>query len=124
MQTIGCPRTLNEGFNRIGEPLELGQQTPKRLNVLSCERLQTSRLHSFESAYLVPSAYKRVQGPMQTIGTPNPFSCFIVGEGSLPIQCAEILLHSGHEICGIISPDVTVNLWAERKKHPLCRPYR
>src|SRR5262245_5336737 len=51
-------------------------------------------------------------------GTTNPFTCLVIGEGSLPIQCAEILLHRGHEICGIISPDLTVNRWADGKNIP------
>jgi methionyl-tRNA formyltransferase len=59
---------------------------------------------------------------METIGTPNHFSCFIIGEGSLPIQCAEILLHRGHEICGIISSDATINRWAEGKNIPHTDP--
>ena len=59
---------------------------------------------------------------MQTIGTPNPFSCFIIGEGTLPIQCAEVLLDRGHKICGIISPDATVNHWAEGKSIPYADP--
>jgi folate-dependent phosphoribosylglycinamide formyltransferase PurN len=46
----------------------------------------------------------------------NQFSCFIIGEGTLPIQCGEILLNGGHEICGIISPDEVVNRWAHGKK--------
>jgi amino acid adenylation domain-containing protein len=45
----------------------------------------------------------------------NQFSCFIIGEGTLPIQCGEILLNGEHEICGIISPDEVVNRWAQGK---------
>ena len=32
----------------------------------------------------------------------NLFSCFLIGEGTLPIQCAELLLDGGHEILGVI----------------------
>ncbi|MBN1993050.1 MAG: amino acid adenylation domain-containing protein [Anaerolineae bacterium] len=47
------------------------------------------------------------------------FSCFIIGETTLLIQCAKILLRRGHEIYGIISPDATVNDWA-RANNLLC----
>ena len=40
---------------------------------------------------------------------PNKFSCFIIGEGTLPIQCAEILLDRQHTLYGIISSDVAVH---------------
>ena len=35
--------------------------------------------------------------------TQNQFSCFLIGEGTLPIQYAEFLLERGHEILGVIS---------------------
>lgn len=34
--------------------------------------------------------------------TQNQFSCFLIGEGTLPIQCAELLLERGNEILGVI----------------------
>ncbi len=43
------------------------------------------------------------------------FQCLIVGEATLPIQCAEILTAQGHEIAGVISPDAAVVKWAEEK---------
>lgn len=52
----------------------------------------------------------------------NTFSCFIIGEGTLPLQCAEILLNRGHCIYGIISPDVSTKQWAEEKKIPCIEP--
>ena len=33
--------------------------------------------------------------------TRNEFSCFFIGEGTLPIQCAELLLERGHDILGV-----------------------
>ncbi len=45
----------------------------------------------------------------------DQFRCFIVGEGTLPIQCGEIVLDRGHEICGIISRDASILRWAEGK---------
>jgi hypothetical protein len=37
--------------------------------------------------------------------TQNQFSCFLIGEGTLPIQCAELLLERGYEILGVISSE-------------------
>jgi hypothetical protein len=37
--------------------------------------------------------------------TQNQFSCFVIGEGTLPIQCAELLLGRGHEILGVIASE-------------------
>jgi methionyl-tRNA formyltransferase len=44
-----------------------------------------------------------------------PFSCFLMGEGTLPIQCAELLLERGHQILGIVSPDKSISDWAKEK---------
>jgi len=43
------------------------------------------------------------------------FSCFIIGESTLPIKCGEMLLQSGHHIYGIISNDRNVRQWALEK---------
>ena len=40
--------------------------------------------------------------------TYNKFSCFILGEGTFPIRCAQILLDREHAIYGMISSDVGV----------------
>ena len=49
----------------------------------------------------------------------NQFSCFIIGSGTLPIQCADILLHRGHEIYGIVSSDAAlIVLWVRAKYTP------
>lgn len=48
----------------------------------------------------------------------DTFSCFIIGESTLPIKCAEILLRHGHEIYGIISNDPNVTKWSEEKDIP------
>lgn len=45
----------------------------------------------------------------------NQFSCFLIGEGTLPIQCAELLLQLGHRILGVISPDESISNWAQKK---------
>lgn len=54
--------------------------------------------------------------------TRNRMSCFIIGEGTLPIQCAEILLDRGHDIYGIVSPDMSLGQWAREKQLPYLRP--
>jgi methionyl-tRNA formyltransferase len=48
----------------------------------------------------------------------NLFSCFIIGEGTLPIQCAELLLEKGHQIFGVISSDASISSWAKGKDIP------
>jgi amino acid adenylation domain-containing protein len=50
--------------------------------------------------------------------TQNQFSCFLIGEGTLLIQCAELLLDRGHQIFGVISSDALISSWAKRKDIP------
>ncbi len=52
----------------------------------------------------------------------NQFSCFLIGEGTLPIQCAELLLERGHQIFGVISPDASISSWAKAKDIPHIQP--
>ncbi|HEY0602810.1 MAG TPA: amino acid adenylation domain-containing protein [Herpetosiphonaceae bacterium] len=51
-----------------------------------------------------------------------PLSCYIIGEGSLPIQCAEILIAQGHTIHGIISTDPAIRRWADERHIPHTHP--
>lgn len=39
----------------------------------------------------------------------------IVGQGPVPVQCADILLKSGHAITAVCSPDSPLRDWAERQ---------
>ena len=48
--------------------------------------------------------------------TSEKLSCVIIGGGTLPIRCAEILLDRGNEICAVISSDAVVKRWASEKK--------
>ncbi len=41
------------------------------------------------------------------------FNCYLIGEGNLLIECAEILLRHQHQIRGIVSLDRTVKKWAD-----------
>ena len=43
------------------------------------------------------------------------FSCFIIGEESLLIQCADILLERGHDVRGVISQSPAITNWAAEK---------
>ncbi len=52
----------------------------------------------------------------------HPFSCFIIGEGSLLIQCADILLQHKHHIDGIISANSDVRQWTHQNNLPLHNP--
>ncbi|MDM8531499.1 amino acid adenylation domain-containing protein [Anaerolineales bacterium HSG25] len=52
----------------------------------------------------------------------HDFSCYIIGEETMPIQCAELLLEQGHTIYGMISPDEVVEKWAIEKEIPFISP--
>ena len=54
--------------------------------------------------------------------TQKQFSCLLIGAGTLPIQCAELLLERGHQILGIISPDGLIGDWAKEKGISHIRP--
>ena len=43
------------------------------------------------------------------------FNCIIIGSGTLPIQCAKILLDRGHLISGVLSTDPILLQWAEER---------
>ena len=45
----------------------------------------------------------------------NNFSCIIIGSGTLPIRCAEILLENGHEICAFVSTEAEIRRWSEQR---------
>ncbi len=45
----------------------------------------------------------------------DKLSCLIIGEGTLPIQCIEILLQAGHTVCGLVSADAALLQWAAKK---------
>jgi non-ribosomal peptide synthetase component F/methionyl-tRNA formyltransferase/acyl carrier protein len=50
------------------------------------------------------------------------FSCFMIGSESHLIQCTEILLQRGHQICGIISSETSITNWAKDKEIPHVEP--
>lgn len=52
----------------------------------------------------------------------NQFSCLVMGTESLLIQCAEILLQRGHQICGVISSRKLITDWAREKNIPRIEP--
>ena len=52
------------------------------------------------------------------------FSCFLVGSQSRLIQCGDFLLQEGHEICGVITLDPSVQHWVEENDLRLLRPGR
>lgn len=41
----------------------------------------------------------------------NIFSCYIIGDNSITLQCANIVLNSGHTLLGVISPVEKIKLW-------------
>lgn len=44
--------------------------------------------------------------------------CVVIGEGTLPLQCAEMILSYGHELSAIVSPDARLIRWAEERNIP------
>ena len=44
------------------------------------------------------------------------FDCYLIGEGSLLIKCAELLLQQRYQIKGIVSSDLIVKRWADTNK--------
>jgi amino acid adenylation domain-containing protein len=52
----------------------------------------------------------------------NKLDCMAIGEGTLLIQCAEILSNCGHRICGVITSDAAVKQWALEKDMPCIEP--
>ena len=46
----------------------------------------------------------------------DKFTSFIIGDGTLPIRCGELLLAKGHQIFGIVSSDTSVRQWAQERQ--------
>ncbi|MDN0200046.1 amino acid adenylation domain-containing protein [Streptomyces sp. S.PNR 29] len=45
--------------------------------------------------------------------TPEPFSCVVVGEEALLVECTRLLLARGHEVTAVVSPAPDLIAWAE-----------
>jgi amino acid adenylation domain-containing protein len=45
--------------------------------------------------------------------TPEPFSCVVVGEEALLVECTRLLLARGHEVVAVVSPAPDLIAWAE-----------
>ncbi len=50
------------------------------------------------------------------------FTCVLIGEGTLPLQCAQSLLLEGHRVHGIVSSDASFLRWAQGKGIPHAEP--
>ena len=49
----------------------------------------------------------------------HPIRAVIIGEGSLPLQCGEILLSQGHAIVAIVTQDRALQTWAQQRQTPV-----
>ncbi len=49
----------------------------------------------------------------------NAFSCVIMGEQSLLIQCGEILLAEGHQIVAVVTDDPAIDRWSRQHALPV-----
>ncbi len=47
---------------------------------------------------------------------------WIVGEGTLPVPCAEALLQAGHAVVGFVSADEACRTWAHERSIPVYHP--
>ncbi|MEM7133967.1 MAG: amino acid adenylation domain-containing protein [Chloroflexota bacterium] len=54
--------------------------------------------------------------------THSSFECFIIGEGTLPTSCINMLHEAGHQILGVISADPELRKWAHQMRLPLYHP--
>ena len=45
----------------------------------------------------------------------SSFTCYVIGETTLTLQCCEKLLERGHSILGLISPNPDVTAWADSR---------
>lgn len=48
----------------------------------------------------------------------------IIGSGTLPIRCAEILVERGHELCALVSSEAKAAKWARDRSVPVYRSSR
>src|SRR4028119_1715640 len=79
-------------------------------------------LHSNDLVKDEPKSHFETAISNKTMSIQNQFSCFLIGEGTLPIQCAELLLERGHQIFGVISPDASISSWTKGKDIPYIQP--
>ncbi len=66
--------------------------------------------------------YLRKGDLLKYMDTTQNFSCFLIGEGTLLIRCAEILVNRGHAVNGVISSDQNVHSWAQERNLSLMDP--
>jgi len=53
---------------------------------------------------------------------PSPFRCYVMGNESLLVQCAELLLDQGHKILGVVTTNPDIETWAQRAELPVLAP--
>ncbi|MGH3873694.1 MAG: amino acid adenylation domain-containing protein [Pseudonocardiaceae bacterium] len=49
----------------------------------------------------------------------RPFSAVLIGQGSMPVECARLLLRRGHHIRGVVSPTPQVREWTTEQGLPV-----
>ena len=55
--------------------------------------------------------------------TEKTFNCVLLGEeGTLAVQCGELLLAAGHSILAVVSPNAEISNWAQDKGLKTCDP--
>ena len=51
------------------------------------------------------------------------FRCIIIGAGSLPQQCGELLLRQGHTVAAVVAADPALQNWARQRQLPTCAEF-
>ena len=46
------------------------------------------------------------------------FTCFIVGDDNLSLQCAELILAANHQVLGLVSPSEHIKIWCDTHSIP------
>ncbi len=56
--------------------------------------------------------------------THNPYSSVLIGDESLLIQCAEVLLERGHSVLQVVSQNAAIKSWAQKRSIEIVAPGR
>ncbi|WP_019217692.1 hypothetical protein [Legionella tunisiensis] len=54
----------------------------------------------------------------------NTFSCYIIGNDNMALECATIILAGGHELLGLISPSEKIKKWCAANLIPYIETVR
>lgn len=105
--------------DRMAAPLPLVRRLGGNVARKPLKAVSSSRRSNISSQLEQSSLYGVASKPMSRFA---PFSAFLIGEGSLLIPCADILLRRKCEVCGIITANDGVRGWARENAVPCLAP--